>query len=391
MNTKAIAINAFRFFVFIFVLFLPLKIHLFPGFNSTMGLISSSILSGLNALLGFNDLKYANKVFSDSSGMYLFAFYILFFSLLVAFVVQVKFKTAFTKWVLFFDTFAIYYLVFILLKYGFDKVFFNQFYPVNPALLYTEFGNLSKDIVFWSLAGSSKFYQFVSGAIELLAAVLILFISTRRLGLVLAVLIFVNVCLINFSFDISVKLFSLLMLSISIYASGKFMANLFRFLINKVETVPMPIKNNFLEKQKKWLKPLIIVLLLMETSFPFVLANGQSIGNSGQRMEAYKVRDVSIYFNFQELFLLENARLVVKTADGKMLSGKYTLSADNSNIMLHLPEVFSSPAVLNATAMVLKAHGRKGELYELKLEKLPWKNKALIMDEFHWTVDAMMQ
>jgi hypothetical protein len=116
-------------------------------------------------------------------------------------------------------------LFFFLFKYGWDKITKSQFYLPEPNTLYTPLGKLSKDIAYWSLVGSSYSYTFTLGIIEVLTALLLLFKRTRFLASLFAVVIFGQVVLINFSFDISVKLLSCSLLVFSIVYSASFIQN----------------------------------------------------------------------------------------------------------------------------------------------------------------------
>lgn len=116
-------------------------------------------------------------------------------------------------------------LFFFLFKYGWDKITKGQFYMPEPNTLFTPFGKLSKDIAYWSLVGSSYPYTVSLGIIEVAAALLLLFKRTQFLASLLAIIIFGQVVLINFSFDISVKLLSGSLLLFSIVYSSCFTQN----------------------------------------------------------------------------------------------------------------------------------------------------------------------
>lgn len=116
-------------------------------------------------------------------------------------------------------------LFFFLFKYGWDKITKTQFYLPEPNTLYTPFGKLSKDIAYWSLVGSSYSYTLTLGIIEVFTALLLLFKRTQFLASLLAIAIFGQVVLINFSFDISVKLLSSSLLLFSIVYSFCFVQN----------------------------------------------------------------------------------------------------------------------------------------------------------------------
>ncbi|RYD88544.1 MAG: hypothetical protein EOP54_27080, partial [Sphingobacteriales bacterium] len=82
-------------------------------------------------------------------------------------------------------TIVLYFLAYVFLKYGFDKVFGLQFYTPAPNILYTPFGNLDKDILFWSTMGTSPAYSIFTGMVEVVAALLLLSRRTRTVGLML--------------------------------------------------------------------------------------------------------------------------------------------------------------------------------------------------------------
>lgn len=116
-------------------------------------------------------------------------------------------------------------LFLFLFKYGWDKITKTQFYMPEPNTLFTPFGKLSKDIAYWSLIGSSYPYTVSLGVIEVIAALLLLFKRTQFLASLFSIAIFGQVVLINFSFDISVKLLSGSLLLFSIVYSSCFSQN----------------------------------------------------------------------------------------------------------------------------------------------------------------------
>ncbi len=170
--------------------------------------------------------------------------------LLAAFLVT--FFATFTKnkngWVEYLMLFISYYLAFVLLKYGFDKVFKLQFYLPEPNILYSEFGMLTKDILYWSTIGTSRFYNISIGVIELVTAGLILFSRTRTLGLLGASLIFAHIVIINFGFDISVKTYSMLLLLMALVSVAPELKSIYNFFIRRRTDIAIPDLNSCLQK-----------------------------------------------------------------------------------------------------------------------------------------------
>lgn len=178
----------------------------------------------------FFDNALPNPDFSsDTISLNLLLVLLFVISIVLTFVLT-KFKINTTKWVEIIRIVICYYLAFVLLKYGFDKVFKAQFYLPEPNILYEKFGNLSKDILYWSTIGTSRFYSVATGIIEVLVAVLLLFKRTRITGLFFSIGVFLHIVIINFGFDISVKTFSCFLFSASLFAFFPDLKTLISFL-----------------------------------------------------------------------------------------------------------------------------------------------------------------
>lgn len=217
-------------FFLLFILFFPLdflgdfqrKISVFL-FGSVTEWMASALFGLENFRIDFS---------SDSISMFVFMGILLVLSLGVTTLIQPK---HIQKLLSFSKEAVIVYLIVILMKYGFDKVFKAQFYLPEPNILFSRFGNLDRDILFWSTMGVSRSYSVWIGGIELLAAFLLLVCRTRVLGLLITVGIFMNIAAINIGFDISVKLFSLILLLMTVFALKDDWSQLFRFLVLKKE------------------------------------------------------------------------------------------------------------------------------------------------------------
>jgi uncharacterized membrane protein YphA (DoxX/SURF4 family) len=97
----------------------------------------------------------------------------------------------------------------ILFLYGFDKVIPNQFEPLGPYRLTEYFGEASPGGFAWSFLGSSVMYTIFAGAGEVAAGLLLLVRRTATLGALVGAAVMANVFMLNMSYDIPVKQFSL--------------------------------------------------------------------------------------------------------------------------------------------------------------------------------------
>ncbi|MFD4461611.1 DoxX family protein [Nocardia sp. NPDC058480] len=95
-----------------------------------------------------------------------------------------------------------------LLLYGMIKVLPTQM-SFNLERLVEPFGHMSPMAVLWAQSSLSEPYEMALGAAEVVAALLLILPVTAGLGSVLAVIVSLQVLLMNLTFDVPVKLFAL--------------------------------------------------------------------------------------------------------------------------------------------------------------------------------------
>lgn len=131
-------------------------------------------------------------------------------------------------------TYTRYYLALILLSYGLFKIVPTQFDEPTIRMLMQRYGDSSPMGLLWNFMGYSTAYQVFGGIAEVLGAVLLLFRRTTLLGALVLVGVMTNVVMLNFCFDVPVKLASTHYLLFSMGLAivyGKPLVNL--FLLNK--------------------------------------------------------------------------------------------------------------------------------------------------------------
>lgn len=103
-----------------------------------------------------------------------------------------------------------YVLAFAMLGYGLAKVGIdrNQFAEVNSWRLDRTWGETSPMGVVWAFMGSSRPYTIFAGLGEVLAAVLLIWRNTALLGALVAIGVMTNVVMLNFCYDVPVKIYS---------------------------------------------------------------------------------------------------------------------------------------------------------------------------------------
>ena len=216
----------FRFF-FVFCV-----LTIFPAIGNIIFTFVSKLL---NSLLDAN-INYH----PSGSGDTLYDYYKLAFMLTAAFVITcvwsiIDRKTPNYKQILYWqETYIRYYLGAFMLIYGFSKVIKTQFtYPSLTSLL-LPLGNKSPMGLAWTFMGLADTYTIFSGLCEVAGGLLLMYRKTRTLGAIVCFGVMLNVFLMNMSYDIPVKLFSLQLMLLAAFLIGldyKRLSNV--FILNK--------------------------------------------------------------------------------------------------------------------------------------------------------------
>jgi hypothetical protein len=119
-----------------------------------------------------------------------------------------------------------------MVLYGTSKVIPNQFPPPSLAKLTMTYGDQSPMGLLWSFMGASKIYTAFTGLAELTAGILLTMRRTALLGALIAIGVMSNVVMLNFCYDVPVKLYSAHLLLMAFFLAAphaKRLADLFLF------------------------------------------------------------------------------------------------------------------------------------------------------------------
>lgn len=188
-----------------------------------------------------------------------------------------------------------YSLAGIAFSYGILKVFAMQMYFPNLSQLATPLGDYLPMRLSWIFIGYSEPYQIFSGVAEVMVALLLIWRKTALLGALLAVGVFANVAMLNLSYDIPVKIFSINLFIASIFLVWQEKERLLAFFIQNKTVLP----SSLFEKQfrEKWQKMGRIALksLFLLMSFGFTTFN---------------------YYSYYKEFHAENTRILEPVKPG---------------------------------------------------------------------------
>ena len=392
-------------FVVLFAVTLPFPLSFFPspgdflhGFFQKLNQFSAEHLFGMKP-------GYTARMESDSTGLYIHVFHLAVFSLLAGWISILFFKkTNEEKLKYLLNASATYILAFFLLKYGFDKVFKVQFYLPEPNTLYTPLGFLSKDILFWSTVGSSYSYSVFSGLMEIIPALLLFSRRTRLLGGIIAFGVMLHVLVINFSFDISVKILSiylLLLAAIVIRPYFRMLAGI--FILQKTDFPRPEIEkiNKSKNKTRRFLKALVIVFVLFESLYIYVdqnnfnddLAPRPKFHGTYQLLEQNTtISGKSAYFGnlsaVQRVFIHRKGYLILQFQNDSMKDFPIMLSPDGkTTVKTSHGFVEMNIHVDSTTKEYTFSWIENGQPLNLTGKKLDQNQLPLLKDHFIWNID----
>jgi hypothetical protein len=101
-----------------------------------------------------------------------------------------------------------FFLAAYLFGYGFVKVFPSQFQAISASRLTLSVGEQSPMLLAWNFMGYSTVMMRINGIAEVLAGLLLLFRRTTTIGAILSAAVFSFVVMMDFCFNVPVRLFA---------------------------------------------------------------------------------------------------------------------------------------------------------------------------------------
>jgi len=137
-----------------------------------------------------------------------------------------------------------------MISYGAMKVIPAQFPGPSLDRLLQPIGDASPMGLLWTFIGASKSYNIFSGLGEMLGGLLLLTRRTTTLGALVSSAVLVNVVMLNFSYDVPVKLYSSHLLAMAVLLMAPDARRLADLLVFNRPTAPAEIRPLF---ERRWL------------------------------------------------------------------------------------------------------------------------------------------
>lgn len=126
-----------------------------------------------------------------------------------------------------------YYLGAMILSYGLAKIFKTQFPYPSPDTLLEPYGESSPMHLLWTFMGYSLPYNVFTGLAETVGGILLFFRRTTLVGALVLIVVMTNVVILNFCYDVPVKIFSSILLAHALFLTAPDAVRLGRILLAK--------------------------------------------------------------------------------------------------------------------------------------------------------------
>lgn len=191
-----------------------------------------------------------------------------------------------------------YALAVPLLVYGAAKVIQLQFPTPTLSLLVQPFGEFTPMSVLWSWMGISRPYNIYAGLAEMIPGFLLLFRRTATLGALLGAAALSNVVMLNFAYDVPVKLFSshlLLMAGFLLIPDARRLLD--AFVLNRpvpaLDLDPFPTTGR--RRRTVRMAKVLVVLLAVAVPLAVVRSLSARVGGVASRPPLYGIYEVDSF------------------------------------------------------------------------------------------------
>jgi hypothetical protein len=296
-----------------------------------------------------------------------------------------------------------YTLALAMLLYGAAKVFKSQFPTPGLDYLSRTYGESSPMGLLWTFMGYSAAYNVFAGAGEVLGGLLLFFRRTTTLGALVVSAVMSNVVMLNFCYDVPVKLYSTHLLLMAIFLIAPDARRLADALVlGRATAAPpprVPFRARGLERARLVAKALFIVAALW-TSTKMALPGHAMLGPNALKPELYGVYQVESFERKSEgtaapwgTLTLGRSAFIMRRADGAGRSLRYKLDPQKKRVtLMPMPGGRAAPgegpfdlAYDRPDPEHLRLEGEfEGEQVVVVLKKAPEPPSLLMSRGFHW-------
>ena len=408
-NRRKISFRFVMLYVLLFMLTLSFPHPFIPDLPAAIAPFFERIAKWAGDHIFHIQYSYTSKIISDSTGLYIHLLVLLVFSAAITLIWTIIDKRRSSYYMLsyWFRVLVSYYLGFYLLWYGFNKIFKWQFYLPEPNTLFTTVGNSYRDILYWSTMGSSHSYSVFLGIGEILAGLLLFFRRTRLAGSLIGFAIMINVAAINFSFDISVKVFSLFLLLLCIVIAAPHLKRLYVFFFTNQAVTGKPWEPNYFTKPTKRFYiagKVLLTSFLLCSLLAIYVRTGNYNDDRAKRPLFHGAYDVTLFvsnndtlaplstdtYRWKRVFIHRRDYFIIQAMNDEMQDygflcdtarKEWFIKKEGGEEEATLHYLQTSDSTISLTTQI----GNKA--LKINIQKIDLSKLPLLKQEFNWTID----
>jgi hypothetical protein len=404
------SLTAFRFFFVYFILYIfPFPLPYVP-YSSVLVLALSDITLGVVNWISipFFELTITRAI--NGSGDTTFDYAQLYLFLCLASFITIGWsildskRNDYEKLWYWLTILLRYYLAIIMIGYGMAKIFKTQF-PFPYHSLNETYGESSPMGLLWNFMGYSIAYNIFTGLAEVLGGFLLFFKRTRLLGALVLFGVMSNVVMLNFAYDVPVKLFSSHLLVMIVFLLVPDIKRLFKLFVLNESIERESIKSIYSnEKTRSFYvigKGILIVYLLIFFTITH-LENRRHLNQNYYSSQANQTLggefEVKTFFingviiprdslptRRWKTFRIEGGKASTQFMDSASMSWMFHRNIHNSILLI-------SPDLSTTARFTFQADGPsltiEGKLYQDSIKVVSTRikdNAFLLVDrKFHW-------
>ena len=295
-------------------------------------------------------------------------------------------------------------LAMMMLSYGLLKVFGGQMEPLGPAHLSRTYGESSPGGLLWSFMGFSPFYKGFTGMAEVIGGALLLWRRTATLGALVTAGVMAHVVVLNFCYDVAVKIYSSLFLLMAVFLVAHHARPLIDLFVRGRPAAladPSPVLGRRMRIARVVLKAIVFVSIL-ETPVKLAIRQAAPKPEPGPLAGAWEVvefvhdgqvRPWSQHdeIRWRQLVVLPYPVAMVRGMRGRNTG--YGVAHDEAAATLTLTSM-ADPAVTHVLALERPAademilRGRiAGGTAVVRLQRLDTEHAPLMTRGFRWVIE----
>jgi len=304
-----------------------------------------------------------------------------------------------------------YFLASYLFGYGFIKVFPSQFQAITASRLTMTVGDQSPMLLAWNFMGHSVVMQRLNGLLEVIAGLLLLFRRTTTLGAILSPAVFSFVVMMDFCFNVPVRLLSTHLLLISVLlvlTDGRRLMSVFVLNRPASAAVYRPLINHPIGGRVFTASLVVLAFCLLYSTVTKGLDDERAFGQTAPLGPLYGVYDTDYFLRNRDTIppsktdslrwkrlvidgRVSNQFSVIRFNNDKRVS--YTTNTDTAKRMISIQSLtdttqkyFFSYIIPDATHIVLTGRWNSDSL-EVLMTRYDLNNYLLYREKFTWISD----